>query len=266
MLQSSSAQSAPSLAGLKIKIFGDGADKAGIIELAKNPYVRGFTTNPTLMRKAGISDYEAFARDLLTHIPQYPISFEVFADDNAEMLRQAKKIATWGESVYVKIPVTNTRRETTAPIVRELTPGGVKLNIILPRDNDEDQVEPANRSSIQQLWAASRYAPDLLHIYRYHGTPGADRMNHTKAMSVDGKWALVGSANLDQRSLHGTAPGFLFNRELSLSIADPKFVGKLDDMFKADMAVADPVTDDWVKGLAKEQKAIDRAEAMDILF
>jgi transaldolase len=129
MLQSSSAQSAPSLAGLKIKIFGDGADKAGIIELAKNPYVRGFTTNPTLMRKAGISDYEAFARDLLTHIPQYPISFEVFADDNAEMLRQAKKIATWGESVYVKIPVTNTRRETTAPIVRELTRGGVKLNI-----------------------------------------------------------------------------------------------------------------------------------------
>jgi transaldolase len=119
----------PSLAGLKVKIFGDGADKAGIVELAKNPHVKGFTTNPTLMRKAGISDYEAFARDLLSHIPGYPISFEVFADENSEMLRQAKKITTWGDGVYVKIPVTNTRRETTAPIVRELTKSGVKLNI-----------------------------------------------------------------------------------------------------------------------------------------
>lgn len=129
MSQSSPALGAPSLAGLKIKIFGDGADKAGIIELTKNKYVKGFTTNPTLMRKAGISDYEAFARDLLAHIPEYPISFEVFADENAEMLRQAKRIATWGNNVYVKIPVTNTSRATTAPIVRELTRSGVKLNV-----------------------------------------------------------------------------------------------------------------------------------------
>jgi transaldolase len=129
MLKPSPALGIPSLADLKVKIFGDGADKAGIIELAKNRYVKGFTTNPTLMRKAGISDYEGFARDLLTHIAGYPISFEVFADENAEMLRQAKKIATWGDNVYVKIPVTNTRRETTAPIVRDLTRSGVKLNI-----------------------------------------------------------------------------------------------------------------------------------------
>jgi transaldolase len=129
MLKPSPTLGIPSLADLKVKIFGDGADKAGIIELAKNPYVKGFTTNPTLMRKAGISDYEAFARDLLTHIPEYPISFEVFADENAEMLRQAKKIATWGDNVYVKIPVSNTRRETTASVVRELSRAGVKLNV-----------------------------------------------------------------------------------------------------------------------------------------
>src|ERR1700681_1036564 len=124
-----SSSGTPSLAGLKVKIFGDGADKAGIIELAKNPHVKGFTTNPTLMRKAGITDYEAFARDVLAAIPTYPISFEVFADDNAEMLRQAKIIATWGESVYVKIPVTNTKRETTAPVIRELTRSGIKVNV-----------------------------------------------------------------------------------------------------------------------------------------
>ena len=129
MTQTSATLAAPSLSNLKVKIFGDGADKAGIVELSKNPYVKGFTTNPTLMRKSGISDYEAFARDVLEAIPTYPISFEVFADDNAEILRQANVIATWGENVYVKIPVTNTKRETTAPIIRELTRNGIKVNV-----------------------------------------------------------------------------------------------------------------------------------------
>ncbi len=129
MLETSPAAGTPKLANLKVKIFADGADKAGIVELAKNPHVKGFTTNPTLMNKAGIKDYESFARDVLAAIPTYPISFEVFADDNAEMLRQAKIITTWGENVYVKIPVTNTQRETTAPIIRELTRSGVKLNV-----------------------------------------------------------------------------------------------------------------------------------------
>jgi transaldolase len=129
VLQSSPDLAVPSVAGLKVKIFADGADKAAIVELAKNPAISGFTTNPTLMRKAGISDYERFARDLLTVIPGYPISFEVFADENDEMLRQAKKIATWGDDVYVKIPVTNTRSETTAPVVRALTQAGVKVNV-----------------------------------------------------------------------------------------------------------------------------------------
>ena len=129
MLQSSTDLEHPSIADLKVKIFADGADTAAIVALAKNPAIKGFTTNPTLMHKAGITEYEAFARDLLAAIPGYPISFEVFADDNAEMVRQAKKIATWGDEVYVKIPVTNTRRETTAPVVRELTQSGVKVNV-----------------------------------------------------------------------------------------------------------------------------------------
>ena len=119
----------PRLDDLKVKIFADGADKAGIVELAKNRYVKGFTTNPTLMRKAGITHYEAFARDLLESIAGYPISFEVFADENAEMLRQARIIAAWGENVYVKIPVTNTQRQTTAAVIRELTQNGIKLNV-----------------------------------------------------------------------------------------------------------------------------------------
>ena len=129
MLQSSPSLDHPSIESLKVKIFADGADKAAIVALAKNPAIKGFTTNPTLMHKAGITDYEAFARDLLEAIGGYPISFEVFADENAEMVRQAKRIATWGDEVYVKIPVTNTRRETTAPVVRELTLSGVKVNV-----------------------------------------------------------------------------------------------------------------------------------------
>ena len=99
-----------SVAAFKVQIFADGADKAAILELYKNPLIKGFTTNPTLMRKAGITDYEAFAKDILSHIPDRPISFEVFSDDFDEMERQARKIAGWGANVYVKIPVTNTQR------------------------------------------------------------------------------------------------------------------------------------------------------------
>jgi len=129
VLETSTDLERPSIASLKVKIFADGADKAGIVALAQNPAIKGFTTNPTLMRKAGISDYEAFARDLLASIPAYPISFEVFADEPAEMLRQAKIIATWGDNVYVKIPVTNTRSESTGSVVRELSHSGVKVNV-----------------------------------------------------------------------------------------------------------------------------------------
>jgi transaldolase len=112
-----------------VKIFADGADLESMIALADDPRIGGFTTNPTLMRKAGVSDYEAFARKILATIVTQPISFEVFADDNAEMLRQARLIASWGENVYVKIPVTNTAGVSTETVVRELSAEGIHLNV-----------------------------------------------------------------------------------------------------------------------------------------
>jgi transaldolase len=114
---------------LKIAIFADGAEKAGMLEMYTKPYIKGFTTNPTLMRKAGVHNYEGFAREILQAIPDRPISFEVFADDFAEMARQARKIATWGRNVRVKIPITNTRRESAVPLCERLTNEGIPLNV-----------------------------------------------------------------------------------------------------------------------------------------
>jgi transaldolase len=113
----------------KIKVFADGASLPALLELARNPQIAGFTTNPTLMRKAGVTDYRAFARDALAQIRDRPISFEVFADDFAGMGRQAREIASWGDNVYVKIPITNTKRESALGLVRELSSGGVKVNV-----------------------------------------------------------------------------------------------------------------------------------------
>jgi transaldolase len=118
-----------SVSGLKVKIFGDGADKAAMLQLYAKPYISGFTTNPTLMRKAGVNDYESFARDILEAIPDRPISFEVFADDCGGMERQALRIASWGPNVYVKIPVTNTKGQSTTDLVRRLSGAGIKLNV-----------------------------------------------------------------------------------------------------------------------------------------
>ena len=128
------------LTDLKIKIFADGADRAAMLQLYAQAHIRGFTTNPTLMRRAGITDYEAFARDILEAIPDRPISFEVFADDSAEMERQARKIATWGRNVYVKIPVTNTKGASTTGLARQLAQSGVKLNVtaLLPLEQVRD--------------------------------------------------------------------------------------------------------------------------------
>ena len=114
---------------LKVKIFADGADKAWMLEMYRNPLIKGFTTNPTLLRKAGVSDYQAFAEDILKVIPDRPISFEVFSDEFEEMEKQAQKISRWGQNVYVKIPVTNTRGESSAPLIRNLARSGLKLNI-----------------------------------------------------------------------------------------------------------------------------------------
>jgi transaldolase len=117
------------LADLRIKLFADGADKAGILSLNANPLIKGMTTNPTLMRKAGITDYEAFARDILQTVTTKPISFEVFSDEFPEMRRQALKIANWQRNVFVKIPSTNTRGESCVPLAGELAAEGVQLNI-----------------------------------------------------------------------------------------------------------------------------------------
>ncbi len=114
---------------LKVKIFADGADKAGMLEMYAKPYIKGLTTNPTLMRKVGITDYRAFCKDILTVIKDKPLSFEVFSDNFAEMERQAMEIAGWGANVYVKIPVTNTRRETCYELVKKLAGQKVKLNV-----------------------------------------------------------------------------------------------------------------------------------------
>lgn len=117
------------LSDLKVKLFADGADKNGMLEMYRKPFVKGFTTNPTLMRKAGVSDYRGFAEEILASIPDRPISFEVFSDDFHEMEQHAKEIATWGDNVYVKIPVTNTRREPAYALVRRLSNHGVKVNV-----------------------------------------------------------------------------------------------------------------------------------------
>jgi transaldolase len=117
------------LDNLKIQIFADGADKAGILDLYSKSYIKGLTTNPTLMKKAGIKDYELFAKDILETVTAKPISLEVFSDEFSEMKRQALKIAAWGRNVYVKIPITNSLGESSIPLVRELAAQQVQLNI-----------------------------------------------------------------------------------------------------------------------------------------
>jgi transaldolase len=114
---------------LKIQLYADGADKAGILELYAKPYIKGLTTNPSLMKKAGVKDYEAFAKDILQTVTAKPISLEVFTDDIADMKRQALKITAWAPNVYTKIPITNSSGESCLPLIRELGQQGVKVNI-----------------------------------------------------------------------------------------------------------------------------------------
>jgi transaldolase len=134
------------LSRLQVKIFADGADKKSMLDLYANPLIQGLTTNPTLMRKVGISDYEAFAKDILQTVKDKPISFEVFSDEFPEMKRQALKIAAWQKNVYVKIPITNTRSESSLPLIRELGQLGVQLNVtaILTLDQVRGVAEALN--------------------------------------------------------------------------------------------------------------------------
>jgi transaldolase len=131
------------LLDLPIKIFADGADREGIAALNAQPYIKGMTTNPTLMRKVGIADYEKFARDVLEVVTEKPISFEVFSDEFPEMRRQALRIGKWQENVYVKIPITNTRGDSALPLIAELSAEGVKLNLtaILTREQVQGVAE-----------------------------------------------------------------------------------------------------------------------------
>jgi transaldolase len=117
------------LKDLKIKIFADGADRQGMLHLNANPLIKGMTTNPTLMHKAGLTDFEAFARDILQNITAKPLSLEVFSDEFPEMRRQALKINGWAKNVYVKIPITNTHAESSLPLIKDLANEGVKLNV-----------------------------------------------------------------------------------------------------------------------------------------
>ena len=125
---------------LNVKLFADGADIAGIREMASNSSIAGFTTNPTLMRKAGVSDYKAFAKEVLTIVPDKPVSFEVFADDFPTMERQAHEIASWGKNVNVKIPVTNTKGEFCGALVKRLSDAGVQLNVTALMTLDQVQI------------------------------------------------------------------------------------------------------------------------------
>jgi len=119
----------PVLSDLTIKLFSDGADLAGIKMMAANPWIKGFTTNPTLMRKAGVTDYKRFALEVLAAVPNRPVSFEVFSDEFDGMERQAMEIASWGPNVNVKIPVTNTKQKFSGPLIRQLAKQGIRLNI-----------------------------------------------------------------------------------------------------------------------------------------
>lgn len=131
---------------LKVKIFADGADKNSMLEMYAKSFIKGLTTNPTLMNKAGIRNYRDFCKDILTIIKDKPLSFEVFSDDFSEMERQALEIASWGENVYVKIPVTNTKRQVCYPLVKKLSSNGVKLNVtaLMTLDQVRNVVESLN--------------------------------------------------------------------------------------------------------------------------
>lgn len=141
-----------SLSALNVKIYADGADKAGMLDLYRNPLIQGMTTNPTLMKKAGITDYEAFAKDILETVKTKPISFEVFADDFAEMRRQALKIRDWQENVYVKIPVLNPAGQPSYELIKDLASQGVKLNVTaILTEKQVEQVAAALEPSVPSV-------------------------------------------------------------------------------------------------------------------
>ncbi|MFM9091350.1 MAG: transaldolase [Verrucomicrobiota bacterium] len=170
-----------SLQELTIQLYADGADRAGILDLYAKPYIRGLTTNPTLMRKAGIKDYEAFARDILGTVTAKPLSLEVFSDEFPEMRRQALRLASWGANVYVKIPITNSRGESALPLIRELGAEGVKLNVTalltLPQVAGVAAALPADLPAVVSVFAGriADTGVDPMPLMRAAGALLADR-------------------------------------------------------------------------------------------
>jgi len=170
-----------SLQELTIQLYADGADRAGILDLYAKPYIRGLTTNPSLMRKAGIKDYEAFARDILGTVTAKPLSLEVFSDEFPEMRRQALRLASWGANVYVKIPITNSRGESALPLIRELGAEGVKLNVTalltLPQVAGVAAALPADLPAVVSVFAGriADTGVDPMPLMRAAGALLADR-------------------------------------------------------------------------------------------
>jgi transaldolase len=236
---------------LVVKIFADGADLDGIVALAKTPYIKGFTTNPTLMRKAGVEDYEAFARKLIATVPNRPLSFEVFADDIDAMIAQGLAIASWGKNVNVKIPVTTTTGMFTGTVIGTLARAGVVVNVTAMMTADQVSqvaecldpdvgaiisvfagriadtgIDPvpvmkdclhalSRRPKAQLLWASPR---ELLNIFQ------ADEIGcHIITVSHDllGKLPLVGK-NLDEYSLETVKMFHLDAKAAGFQIATPR--------------------------------------------
>lgn len=179
-------KTAKTLADLKIKLFTDGADKAQIVEMAKQPWIAGFTTNPSLLKKAGVSDYAAYGREVVAAVPDRHISFEVFSDDIPEMVAQGRVIATWGENVYVKLPVTTTRSEPLFDAVRSLSRDGVKINFtaIFAQDQVARAVEALDGGAPSCVSVFAGRLADFGHDYRPIMQDAVARARATKTIEI----------------------------------------------------------------------------------
>jgi transaldolase len=185
-IEGSKAMTALTLAKLKVKLFTDGADKAQIVAMAKQPWIAGFTTNPSLLKKAGVSDYTAFGRDLVAAVPDRHISFEVFSDDIPEMVAQARVITAWGKNVYVKLPVTTTRGEPLYDAVRALAQDGVKINLtaIFTTEQVTRGVEALNGGAPSVVSVFAGRLADFGIDYRPIMQDAVDRARKTKNIEI----------------------------------------------------------------------------------
>lgn len=177
---------APTLKTLKVKLFTDGADKAQIVDMAKQSWIAGFTTNPSLLKKAGVSDYSAFGRDLVAAVPDRHISFEVFSDDIPEMVAQARVITAWGKNVFVKLPVTTTRGDTLYDAVRSLSHDGVKINLtaIFTADQAARGIDALDGGAASVVSVFAGRLADFGIDYRPIMQDAVARSRHTKNVEI----------------------------------------------------------------------------------